>query len=534
MNKTNRIYVDVNRITGKIDPKIYGFNLEHFTRFEAGLGNNVIYGGIFDEDSSLSDEHGFRKDVIEACKKIRVPLLRWPGGNFVSGYHWMDGIGPRDDRPTIYNFAWQTEDTNRFGTDEFIEFCRLVGAEPFITVNTGSGTAEEAAHWVEYCNRKGNTLHSQLREKNGHSEPFNVIYWSIGNEMWGDFQTGHITAEDYAHKARDYAKLMKKMDPRIKTTLVGSNLGEGPEWDQTVLENLASPFIYHGEAVDLIDTMSYHKYYSMLLPGDEEDYYRILAFPLDAEKQLKLKKSIIDVASSKLGSVRHAFPSTSYKEIGISFDEWNITGSHTLRDALSMSRYLNVFQRLSKRLEIGCFEPLVSRVGPQERYSAPITVYPDTIVLEAGYHVFDLYVNHTGSYAVDSYMESETYDLEFEPKMRVWNSWKERLYGKVSLKDIPYLDSSSTLSEDRKTLYIATVNTHRDEDINCMIEIRGGSPGGEALVYELNAKNVDTYNDRGNNHNVKITEKPAIEVHHKFSYTFPAHSTTVMETPMRV
>jgi len=532
MIKNNSIYVDVKRIIGEIDPKIYGFNLEHFTRFETGLGNNVIYGGIFDEDSKLSDEHGFRKDVIKACKKIKVPLLRWPGGNFVSGYHWMDGVGRRDDRLTLYNFAWNTEDTNRFGTDEFMQFCRLIGAEPFITVNAGSGTAEEAAHWVEYCNRKGNTFHSKLREKNGHEEPYNVTYWSIGNEIWGDFQTGHMKAEDYAQKARDFSKLMKKMDPRIRTTLVGSNLGEGPDWDQTVLENLANPFIYHNQAVDLIDTISFHKYYSMLLPGDEDDYYRILAFPLDAEKQLKLKKSIIDVSLSKLKEVRHGFPSTSSNEIGISFDEWNISGSHTLRDALSISRYLNVFQRLAKILEIGCFEPLVNRIGPQERYSAPISVYPDRIVLEAGYHVFDLYVNHTGSLAVDSYVDSETYDLEFEPGIKVWNSWKERLYEKVSIKNISFLDTSTTLSEDRRTLYIATVNTHRDEDITCSIDIRGGTPDKEGLVHELNAQDVDACNDRDNKYSVKIEEKLGISVDREFNYTFPAHSTTVIEIPM--
>lgn len=154
--------------------KIYGFNIEHIP--------GLIYGAIFDESSPLSDDRGFRKDVIEACKRIKVPILRWPGGNFASGYNWLDGIEPRDERPTLYDLAWGAEEINRFGTDEFVEFCRLIGAEPFITVNTGSGTAIEAAKWVEYCNRKDKTYYAKLREKHGRPEPYNVKL-NIG--VWG-------------------------------------------------------------------------------------------------------------------------------------------------------------------------------------------------------------------------------------------------------------------------------------------------------------------------------------------------------------
>ena len=532
MSYESRICVDVKRPIGKIDPKIYGFNIEHIRNLETG--HSLIYGALFDERSSLSDEHGFRRDVVDACKRIKVPILRGPGGNFVSGYHWLDGVGPRDERPMLYELAWKSEETNRFGTDEFMEFCKLIGTEPFITVNSGSGTAEEATRWVEYCNRKGNTRYAKLREKNGHPEPYGVTYWSLGNEAWGDFQIGHLEADEYARKARDYAKLMRRVDQGIKLTAVGSGLGTDPEWDLTVLGLLADPFIYHGEATDLIDTISTHAYYSMFLNGNEEEYYyQVLACPLDAERKLRIKKSILDVALSKLESARGAFPYIREREIGIAFDEWNISGCHTLRDALAICRVLNVFQRLSDWLKIGCFFPLIHQKGSKEEdYSSPITAYEDGIVLEAGYHAFDLYVNHTGSTAVETYVECKTYDQEFEPRARVWNSWAERSFGKLSFRDVPYLDSSTTLSSDGKTLYVATVNTHRDENEDCLIELRGCSPQGTARVFELNARDVNAYNDKGTKDNVKTLEKAGIRIDQKFTYNFPPHSATVIEIPI--
>ncbi|MEM2762472.1 MAG: alpha-N-arabinofuranosidase, partial [Candidatus Bathyarchaeia archaeon] len=274
-----RIVVYAGIRIGEIDQNIYGFNIEHIP--------GLIYGAIFDEDNPLSDSRGFRRDVVEACRRIKVPILRWPGGNFASGYNWLDGVGPRDKRPTLYDLAWGAEETNRFGTDEFIEFCRLIGAEPFITVNAGSGTALEAARWVEYCNLKGNTFYAKLREKYGHPEPYNVKYWSLGNEMWGDFQIGNLPAEEYAWKARDFAKLMRRVDPNINLTAVGHSLRASPEWNLTVLTNLA----------DLVDNISVHQYYFRLLTeNEEENYYRILACPQFADEGLSVVESTINVA----------------------------------------------------------------------------------------------------------------------------------------------------------------------------------------------------------------------------------------------
>lgn len=167
-----KIHVDMARSLGTVDRKIFGGFVEHLGR--------CIYGGIYEEGSPLSDEQGFRKDVMEAVRGLQTPILRWPGGNFVSGYHWADGIGPVEKRPRQLELAWHSVESNRFGTDEFMEYCRVLGVEPYLCVNMGSGTMDEARAWVEYCNGTGDTYWANLRRQNGHEEPYNVKYWAWG------------------------------------------------------------------------------------------------------------------------------------------------------------------------------------------------------------------------------------------------------------------------------------------------------------------------------------------------------------------
>ncbi len=201
------IKVDADRRVGAVSPLIYGQFIEHLGR--------CIYGGIYDEGSPLSDEAGFRTDVLEAVRGLRVPIIRWPGGNFVSAYHWEDGIGPKEARPRRWDLAWKTEESNRFGTDEFIAYCREVGSLPYICVNTGTGTIEEAAQWVEYCNASSDTHHADLRRQYGHEHPFGVRWWGIGNEISRDWQIGKREAKEHAWAAREYAKAMRRVDPDI-------------------------------------------------------------------------------------------------------------------------------------------------------------------------------------------------------------------------------------------------------------------------------------------------------------------------------
>src|SRR3989442_14540171 len=215
-----RIGIDLSRRVGSVDRRIFGNFIEHLGR--------CIYGGIFEEGSSLSDPRGYRLDVLEAVRPLRVPVLRWPGGNFVSGYHWLDGVGPVDARPRRSELAWYAEESNRFGTNEFIEYCRRIGAEPYICVNMGTGSMDEAQAWVEYCNGTGNTSWANLRRQHGHPEPHGVRYWGLGNEMYGGWQIGSLSAEDYVKKARTFALVMRRTDP--PTQLIGPGHNAGSYW----------------------------------------------------------------------------------------------------------------------------------------------------------------------------------------------------------------------------------------------------------------------------------------------------------------
>jgi alpha-N-arabinofuranosidase len=253
--------IDLERRLGTIDPNIYGNFIEHLGR--------CIYTGIYDEGSPLADADGNRKDVLEAARRLHVTQLRWPGGNFGSGYHWQDGIGSRDARPARYDLAWFERESNRFGTDEFISTCRKLGAAPYICVNVGTGNLDEASSWVEYCNRQGGTYFSDLRKKNGHPEPYGVKYWGIGNEIYGDWQIGHENVADSAKMGLQFAKVMKWQDPSIK--LVACGTGD-PSWDRPVLESL----------VNHVDYISAHHY---SVTDELKDYYEILGSVAQMEHQ---------------------------------------------------------------------------------------------------------------------------------------------------------------------------------------------------------------------------------------------------------
>ena len=220
--QTAKIKIDIERPVGVIDPKIYGVFMEpiHFSGKMFGLPDtadfNTLYGNLYDPSSPLADENGFRKDYIEAMKELKVTNMRWPGGNFVMGYNWQDGIGPKDQRPVRINLAWGGVDNNHVGTDEWIALNKAMGSENIICVNLGLGTLDDARYWVEYCNYKKGTYYSDLRAKNGHEKPYNVKIWDLGNEVDGSpWELGYKNAEDYVKIAREAAKAMKSVDNTI-------------------------------------------------------------------------------------------------------------------------------------------------------------------------------------------------------------------------------------------------------------------------------------------------------------------------------
>jgi alpha-N-arabinofuranosidase len=223
------ITVDADRRSGRIEPLLYGQFIEHLGR--------CVNGGIFELGSPLADTNGFRRDVLEKVRELNPPLLRWPGGTFTKIYHWQDGVGPREERRRRPNLIWGGEEDNLFGTDEFIRYCRAIGAEPYISVNMGIGSAEEAANWVEYCNGAGNTHYANLRRKHGFPEPHRVKFWGLGNEEEAEPDCGRLqNPVEYANEAWQFAKLMKLQDPGIMLIVAGA--GNNTNWNTTILNSL--------------------------------------------------------------------------------------------------------------------------------------------------------------------------------------------------------------------------------------------------------------------------------------------------------
>ena len=295
-----RVTINQARYRSLLDRRLLGSFLEHLGR--------AIYTGIYEPGSKLADEEGFRKDVIAEVHELGVPIIRYPGGNFVSGYHWLDGVGPKDQRPTVLDRAWNTLDTNQFGTNEFMDWCKRVNTEPLLGFNLGTGTPEMAAALVEYCNVEKGTEWSDLRRKHGYPQPHNVKYWCLGNEMDGPWQMGHCTAREYGEKARDAARQIRKVDPDVKLIACGSSntiLDTYLVWDREVLE----------QCFDQVDGISLHNYYGNTPELTGNNSARYLAMNLDMERQIHEIAAVCDYVQGTL---------KSSKRLWLSFDEWNV------------------------------------------------------------------------------------------------------------------------------------------------------------------------------------------------------------------
>jgi alpha-N-arabinofuranosidase len=282
---------------GAVDPRIFGGFLEHLGR--------AVYEGVYDPDSSTSGPDGLRADVLGALQRLDMTTMRYPGGNFASGYHcWQNGIGPQADRPTVHELAWQSIEPNQFGTDEFMHLCRVMGWDPMLTINLGTGTPEEARNWVEYCNSPPGTFFADARFDNGHPKPYKVKLWCLGNEMDGPWQLGHAPVEHYAIRAQQSAKMMNAVDTSIELVACGSSGTGMPtylEWDQYVLEYIG----------DLADYISLHAYVGNQT-DDTRDY---LAVTNAIDKQIEEVDAVCRIVQAKHRSTKRTY---------LCFDEWNV------------------------------------------------------------------------------------------------------------------------------------------------------------------------------------------------------------------
>ncbi|MBN1154449.1 alpha-N-arabinofuranosidase [candidate division KSB1 bacterium] len=490
-----RIKIDTERRIGAINKHIYGNFAEHLGR--------CIYGGIYDPGSKLADKQGFRTDVLEAAKGLNVTILRWPGGNFVSGYHWQDGIGPKENRPQRTDLAWQTPEPNTFGTDEFIDFCRKLGTEPYFAVNMGTGTLDEARNWVEYCNVKDGAYYAELRKKNGHKEPHNVIYWSLGNEMDGWWQMGHKNAEDYGKFALEAAKLMKWTSPNIKLIAAGSsNFYEGSDphgWNRVVLDYLK----------EYIDYIALHKY----VENYENDYYTFMATTQDIYERTAIVEGQIKEAMSKMRNPR---------QIWVAWDEYNVwyraragadmvgrnalEEKYNLEDALVIAGFLNAFINNSHIVKMANMAQLVNVIAPM--FTSPTDMYRQTI-----YYPLAMYANNSHGCALDVFVDSPTFDTK---------QWKK----------VPYLDVSVAYNENNEVV-INVVNRHLTDPIKTDIIAQTGEFSGTFSVHEVNGPDIKTENTFGSEPIVTVEKAGITASGNKITYEFPAHSYTMIKGKLK-
>jgi alpha-N-arabinofuranosidase len=297
---------------GEVDKRLYGSFIEH-------LGRNV-YGGMYEPGHPSADEQGFRKDVMKLVNELNIPTIRYPGGNFVSGYNWVDGLGPVEDRPRRLDLAWKVTETNEIGTDEFADWARKTDVDFMAAVNLGTGTPQDAGNMIEYCNHPRGTFWSDLRRKNGHESPHNIKTWCLGNEMDGPWQIGSLSAEDYGKKALETAKIMKWVDPTIELIVAGSSTPEMPgypDWDRIVLEH----------TYDHVDYISIHRYYGyekdqQLFFPVNDDINDFPYFSIDMNDFIQTVVAAADLAKAK---------KRGKKQIHISFDEWGVVKTFTPR-----------------------------------------------------------------------------------------------------------------------------------------------------------------------------------------------------------
>ncbi|MGH8169436.1 MAG: alpha-N-arabinofuranosidase [Steroidobacteraceae bacterium] len=471
-----RIYVDSRRTIGPLHRTVFGSFLEHLGR--------AIYDGIFEPGSPLADAQGFRIDVLSVVRTLGVPLVRGPGGSFLSQYDWLDGVGPVGQRPRVLDEAWNSIETNQFGTDEFMAWCKAAGAETLMTVDLGSGTPAQAAALVEYCNFPGGTRWSDLRRKYGYPQPYNVRYWGLGNELDGPWEIGHMSAEQYGWKAADAARRMRAVDPSVFLTACGSSWTGLPtylQWDRQVLDH----------CYEHVDAISIHGYFGAPPDQGAQRSARHVALNLEMERQIRDTIDVCDYVRAR---------KRSPKTLWISFDEWNVLYGnlvndgkrqvaphlreeiYNLQDALLLGGLLNTLMRHSDRVRIACLSQLVN-------VHAPIMTDDKGLFLQTTYYPYRWVLELARGSALDLLVTAPAYDLP-------------------DMKPVPYIDAAGTVS--RRTGETALFILNRDLEAARPVEIvwEDKAPGSVKVALVLTGDDVAARNDFDAPRRVHPTELP--------------------------
>lgn len=375
--------------------------------------------------------------------------MRWPGGCFADDYHWEDGVGPREERPRRVNLWWGNEESNQFGTHEFVDFCRRVGAEPYVCVNVGSGSPLEAKSWMEYCNYDGDTHYARLRAANGAPEPFDVRWWAVGNENWGC--GGRFQPEEYAAEYRRFACYLRVLGKRCQLVACGHTT---PDWNRRFLVAVGQ--------WDLMDHLSIHRYYHRGHQTDfsEEDYYGLFAETTHVHDDIRHAAHILDDV------IR------GHRFVGIVVDEWGVWHReakdglgqiNTQRDAVAAAGVLDTFNRWCTRVTMGNLAQTINVLQCLIHTDGP------RFWLTPTYHVFDLYKGHMGNEAVRVLVDCESTTVERSDGPKV---------------EVRLVSCSASVSRDRKSAFVTLTNRSLDRSAECTFDLVGGpmATGVEARV----------------------------------------------------
>lgn len=441
--RETRIVVNRAFTKGEIDERIYSSFVEHMGR--------VVYSGIYEPGHPTADEEGFRQDVLELVKRMGVTGVRYPGGNFVSCYDWRDSVGPREERPRRLEIAWRAIETNEFGTDEFIHWAKKAKVEPIFAVNLGTKGIENAVSFVEYCNIAGGTLYSELRKKHGAAEPYGVRTWCLGNEMDGDWQIGHKTAEEYGRLAEETAKAMKQVDPQIRLVSCGSSKSDMQTYPVWEADTLMHTYPY-------VDYISLHQYYG----GQELGTGAFLAQSLDMEKYIRTVISACDYVKAM---------KRSDKTLYISFDEWGVWSMpdtevaasvderpwqiaphlseqiYTMEDALLFACMMLNFLKYADRVKIAC-QSLLANIS-----AAIMTEKGGDAWVQPIYYPFSQMANYGKGVVLRDVAQGPAYE--------------------VNGRSVPYVDEAVVYHRQAKELVLFAVNRCEREAAGVELEIQG-------------------------------------------------------------
>lgn len=437
--------IDPDRVIGPVKPSLFGSFVEHMGR--------CVYGGVFDPTDPASNTDGFRTDVIDLTREMGVTIVRYPGGNFVSGYLWEDGVGPVEERPVRLDLAWRSIETNHFGLNEFMTWVRAVGAEPMMAANLGTRGVLDAAHLIEYCNYDGHSALADRRKEHGVNKPHAIKMWCLGNEMDGPWQIGHKTADEYGRLAQEAAKAIRLVDPDVTLVACGSSFEEMPtfgQWERTVLRH----------TFDDVDLISLHAYYEKF----DEDLASFLASSARMNRFIGGVVKAADEIADERGSD---------KRINLSFDEWNVwyqkrfPGVHaldweqgrrliedefTVEDAVVVGSLLMTLLNNTDRVDVACQAQLVNVIGPI-RTEPGIPAWRQTI-----FYPFALTAAHAKGVVLRADIECDLVDTEL-------------------MSEVPLLDATVTADDATGEVALFILNRSVDEEIQVVSDLGALSVG---------------------------------------------------------